>query len=573
MKHLFRSSLLIVLTLAALLTSALGVSPARAAGVRYVTPGGTGDCSSWTTACSLQTALIGAASGDEIWVVAGMYTPGLLRTDTFQLVNGVSVYGGFAGTETLRNQRDSATNVTVLSGEIGTAGNLDNSYHVTIGATGATLDGFTITAGNANNTYPNCFGGGMYNSASNPTLTNVIFSHNSAIYGGGVYNSASSPAMTNVTFSGNSAQVGGGMYNSASSPAMTSVTFSGNSATSSGGGMYSDSSNPVLANVTFSGNLANYGGGMGNSYSTPTLTNVTFSGNSAITSGGGIYNEYNGIPQVRNAIFWGNTAPSGAQIKNNNGNPIVADSIVQGGCPAGSSCANILTTDPILGSLTNGVFPLDTTSPAIDAGNATYCPATDQRGQARDDLQCDLGAFELKLSDSPTIQRGISDSTLTTYGPALMGMQYSGTDPGTTSVTKSGWKGQGVESIGVVWAITPTVDAGLNLTLELCYTVEELGHVMDENNLRFYRYSGEVWTQVGDAPILSTVGANHCAQITDVTDLSRWTLATDSPTAVTLTELRANTIAGDAPFGLGLFIMAILGLGSCIFLRRKGNFH
>ena len=28
--------------------------------------------------------------------------------------------------------------------------NADNSYHVVTGATGATLDGFTITAGNAN---------------------------------------------------------------------------------------------------------------------------------------------------------------------------------------------------------------------------------------------------------------------------------------------------------------------------------------------------------------------------------------------------------------------------------------
>ena len=37
--------------------------------IRYVTPTGTGDCSSWETACSLHTALTNALSGDEILVM------------------------------------------------------------------------------------------------------------------------------------------------------------------------------------------------------------------------------------------------------------------------------------------------------------------------------------------------------------------------------------------------------------------------------------------------------------------------------------------------------------------------
>ena len=35
--------------------------------------------------------------------------------------NGVGIYGGFLGTETLRSQRNPASNVTVLSGDIGSA--------------------------------------------------------------------------------------------------------------------------------------------------------------------------------------------------------------------------------------------------------------------------------------------------------------------------------------------------------------------------------------------------------------------------------------------------------------------
>ncbi len=147
----------------------LAVTPlqvAHAAGMRYAKPAasGTGDCLSWINACTLQTALTGAASGDEIWVAAGTYKPtaGTDRTVTFQLKNGVALYGGFAGTETARTQRNPAVNVTILSGDIDNndsqtpiitdlttvTGNTTNSWHVVTGATGATLDGFTITAGN-----------------------------------------------------------------------------------------------------------------------------------------------------------------------------------------------------------------------------------------------------------------------------------------------------------------------------------------------------------------------------------------------------------------------------------------
>ena len=75
---------------------------AQAGGVLYVKPAasGTGNCSSWANACVLQTALTGAVSGDEIWVAAGIYKPGAGadRNATFQLKNGVALYGGFAGT-------------------------------------------------------------------------------------------------------------------------------------------------------------------------------------------------------------------------------------------------------------------------------------------------------------------------------------------------------------------------------------------------------------------------------------------------------------------------------------------
>jgi hypothetical protein len=98
---------------------------------------GTGNCSDWSDACTLQTALTRAIRGDEIWAAAGTYKPttGTDRSATFQLQSGVALYGGFAGTETARSQRNPTVNITILSGDlngddVGFTNNAENVYHV-----------------------------------------------------------------------------------------------------------------------------------------------------------------------------------------------------------------------------------------------------------------------------------------------------------------------------------------------------------------------------------------------------------------------------------------------------------
>jgi len=96
-----------------------------------------------------------AVSGEIIDVAQGTYYPttGIDQTISFQLKDGVAIYGGFAGSDNLTASRDVTAYPTVLSGDIGLPNDIiDNSYHVVaadgVNAT-AILDGFTITDGNA----------------------------------------------------------------------------------------------------------------------------------------------------------------------------------------------------------------------------------------------------------------------------------------------------------------------------------------------------------------------------------------------------------------------------------------
>jgi hypothetical protein len=398
----------------------------RATRVMYVrsSASGANDGSSWPNAyTSLQSALNAASAGDQIWVAAGSYTPGSDRSDSFRLVNGVAVYGGFAGTETQLGQRNWATNITALSGDIGTVGNTsDNSYHVVTGASGATLDGFSISGGNANGS-GNDNGGGIYNAAASPTLSNLIISGNAAADGGaGIYNNASNPTLMNITISGNVANYGGGMYNNnASSAIVTNTTISGNSATNNGGGIYNTLSSPTLTNVLISGNTANLGGGIYNvSASSPTLTNVTIAGNRAVNQGGGIYNN-GGDLQIRNSIIWGNRAGTSASaLFIASGTPAVSYSLVDGGYSGTGNLSSdphfVSPVDAASTPTTSGNYHLQLSSPAIDQGNNAALP-TDQSDLDGDSNTTEPIPYDLddRTRSMSTVDLGAYESNYCTF--------------------------------------------------------------------------------------------------------------------------------------------------------------
>ena len=387
----------------------------QAPSILYVMEGETGNCSGWATACDLQTALTEANPGDQVWVAAGIYKPNTLsdREATFTLISGVAIYGGFQAAGGALAERNWVANLTTLSGNIGNSGDsTDNSYHVVsgYGVDGtAIMDSFTISGGNASVlSSTNYYGGGMYNSSSSPTLTNIIFSTNSATQGGGMYNGYGSPTLTNVTFSGNSAYYGGGMFNC--------------------------SSGPTLTNVTFSANPASYGGGMWNFSTSPTLTN---------------------------AILWGNSPD---QIYGSSA--IVSYSDVQGGYTG----TNNISDDPLLGILTNNggftqTHALRSGSKAIDTANPAFCLTYDQRfytrpidGDGNGSKICDMGAYDYRSSVDGftlTVEKVGSGSVI--KNPVKLGYRYGEV---VTLTANPGWtfSSWGGDATGAINPLTITID-------------------------------------------------------------------------------------------------------------------
>ncbi len=226
----------IILSLLLLVVS-LGASAQE---IRYVTKNGryANDGKSWANAkLNIQDAindLVDNGLSGEVWVAAGTYTPtestessgGSTLYMSFKIPAGIKVYGGFAGTETDKDQRVKTNhetagwfyaNRTVLSGDLSTEPEFrwnaskkvydtsffGNCYHVVWFATKgfdssgralplggeALLEGCVVKDGNARNTSMtgrahNAYGGGIY-MVEGAKVENTIISHCEASRDGG----------------------------------------------------------------------------------------------------------------------------------------------------------------------------------------------------------------------------------------------------------------------------------------------------------------------------------------------------------------------------------------------------
>jgi len=355
-----------------------------------------------------------------IHVAQGTYKP----TDdgdrevSFVMYNNVEILGSYPSGGT--GPRDLENTPSILSGEIGDPGNEDNSLHVVKNIAlddSAVLDGFIITAGNANTYWPFNHGGGMYNDQSDPIIRNCRFESNNAIVdGGGMYNNDSDPViedchfefneaqfsgggiaisndsyltLTNCTFDLNYGFEGGALYVHSSNAVITNCSFGVNDAVE-GGAIFLRSSDPTLNNCSFYKNSSSsYGGAILLEFSSPTLNNCTLFDNTAPYNGSGIA-AIGSTPQIRNCILWQN----GDNEINDTENPIVTYSIVTGGHPGEGN----LDVDPLFENEAAGDLSLNTCSPAKNVGNDdANSTSVDLAGNPRFHGTIDLGAYESQV--------------------------------------------------------------------------------------------------------------------------------------------------------------------------------
>lgn len=328
----------------------------------FVKSGATGSGVSWQDAMSLHSAMEAAVYGDEVWVAAGTYKPTTTtdRYTTFNLREGIKLYGGFSGTENSLDQRNFLINPTIFSGNIGASGvESDNSYNV-----------FRIV-------------GTAQNPITNATVMDGIYVQDG-------YANNSTGDRDN----------GGGIYISHANPIISNVWFRFNYAKGKGGAIYSDNfSQPTFGNVIFSDNTSLYLGGAVYTDSDAEFYNcVWYKNNSRF---GGAISCDEPSSKIYNSIFWSNKA------SDENNDLDYADSkfsIVQDGSGTGS-----ITTNPVLEDPSNGDFSFEGSSSAVDAGSNDYVPdwlTKDFYGNPRiRGASVDIGVFEFNDGTSFVINR------------------------------------------------------------------------------------------------------------------------------------------------------------------------
>jgi hypothetical protein len=380
---------------------------------RTATSGGD-DGTSWTDAyTSLQTALVDVNSNcvpAEVWVAEGTYRPagpGGARSDSFVLTENVKIYGGFAGGETSRSERNSnpVTNGTVLSGDLDSndIGGIrtDNSYHVVTAnslSIAPVLDGFTIAGGMANGSSPDNSGSALR------IINSSIKVHNCQIKGnrasaGAVRCQSSNVEFVATQFVGNTSAYGGAVYFvTSSSGVFDRCRFLANVAAFDsdggvGGAMFiSSQSKPTLQNCVFAGNLTdnmNNASGVDangaalhvSSTADPNIVNCTFTANVADDFGGAIALVAGGHATIQNSILWANSDLAGtgqaSQIYRDSGTVTLGTSCVMNLTGGLGGIGNI-ALDPLfvdadgadnLAGTLDDLPALAPSSPCIDAGN------------------------------------------------------------------------------------------------------------------------------------------------------------------------------------------------------------
>jgi virulence-associated protein VapD len=284
---------------------------------------GSNDGSSWTHAYTdLQDALATATFGDEIWLADGIYKPTSTtdRTISFVITSDISIYGGFNGTETQRNDRDWGVNNSILSGGIGSTSDItDNTYNlVFVQGTNVLIDGLELRRAYCDLSDIETISGAIHvSSNSEITVRHCDIRLNTAYTGSAISTYLTSDVIVDNCLIHDNSNFGG-----------------------------------AIVSMKYESSLQIYN-------STITENNFTETYGTAI--GGYITAE----AEVYNCIIWNNDGHTAF-----GSTPVTATRVILDYVDYNPSdiLTDILTTDPLFTDATNEDFTLQPSSPAIDFG-------------------------------------------------------------------------------------------------------------------------------------------------------------------------------------------------------------
>ena len=371
---------------------------------------------------TIQAAINASSNGDTVLVAPGTYFENVTfsgKLITVQSAQGPSV-------------------TTIDGGGVAPVVNFSNAE-----TSAAVLQGFTLQHGNAPFAY-GYEGAGVHITSASPTiLGNVITANTACGDGTGISVAFASPVIRDNTITGNfkqpgcSGQGGGGIFvRGAASVQIIHNTITNNTSDFGGGIDLFASGMPTLLNNTISNNTAGIQGGgvyMVNQSDATIVQNV-ITGNTSSQSGGALYisipsgdrgpllvnNTVAGNSGSDSSVFLGGFDAQ-VQLSNNivaasNTQPAVlcnttysstspifdhndlfnsAGSAAQGSCSQAVGAGGNISADPQFAAA--GDYHLQSTSPAIDAGNsgAPSLPSTDLDGQPRiNGPAVDQGVYE-----------------------------------------------------------------------------------------------------------------------------------------------------------------------------------
>ena len=267
-----------------------------------------------------------------------------------------------------------------------------------------TVDGGTVTMNNVTLTegyIENGEGGAvLVQNGAKVTISNSRIVSNFAGDGGAI--AVTSPndrlTITNSVLSDNRAKwSGGAIFKRGERVQISNSSIVNNAAGVHGGAIHASSYGRVdVINSTFIGNRAGKGGTIYTAGANTTLTHLSIIGGDLF-----IYDGDRTL-NLRNSIVFSGINPElcRGQLTQNVGN-LISD----------GSCNPAYSGDPMFGDRTGepAYLPLMPGSPAINAANPAFCPATDQIGAPRpQDGGCDIGAIEM-----PPVVVTLSDCTVT----------------------------------------------------------------------------------------------------------------------------------------------------------------